>query len=53
MPAREIKDTLRLLQSLGIRHLAYYPDDYVHGHPDLDELRQGLSLAAFPRGAQP
>jgi biofilm PGA synthesis lipoprotein PgaB len=53
VPAREIRDTLRLLQSLGIRNLAYYPDDYVRGQPDLDELRQGLSLAAFPQGALP
>ena len=51
--ARELKDTLRMLQALGIRHLAYYPDDYVHGRPELDELRQGLSVATFPRGPQP
>jgi biofilm PGA synthesis lipoprotein PgaB len=48
--ASELKETLRRLQALGIRHLAYYPDDYVQGHPELSELRQGLSIASFPRG---
>jgi biofilm PGA synthesis lipoprotein PgaB len=50
IPAAELKATMRRLQALGIRHLAYYPDDYVQGHPELGELRQGLSIASFPRG---
>jgi biofilm PGA synthesis lipoprotein PgaB len=50
LPAREIRETLVLLQSLGIRNLAYYPDDAVNGHPDLRELRQGMSIASLPRG---
>jgi biofilm PGA synthesis lipoprotein PgaB len=50
IPASEIKETMRRLQALGIRHLAYYPDDYVQDHPELSELRQGLSIASFPRG---
>ena len=50
IPASELKATMRRLQALGIRHLAYYPDDYVQDHPELGELRQGLSVASFPRG---
>jgi biofilm PGA synthesis lipoprotein PgaB len=50
IPASELKATMRRLQALGIRHLAYYPDDYVRNHPELGELRQGLSIASFPRG---
>jgi biofilm PGA synthesis lipoprotein PgaB len=50
IPTRELKETMRELQALGIRHLAYYPDDYVQDHPELGELRQGLSIASFPRG---
>jgi biofilm PGA synthesis lipoprotein PgaB len=50
IPAGELKSTMRRLQALGIRHLAYYPDDYVQDHPELQELRQGLSIASFPRG---
>jgi len=48
----EIRDTLRRLQSLGVRNLAYYPDDFVQGHPDLEALRQGMSIAIYPRGAE-
>lgn len=46
--SRELRDTMRMIQSLGIRNLAYYPDDFVLGHPRLDELRQGISIADFP-----
>jgi biofilm PGA synthesis lipoprotein PgaB len=53
IPARELRDTLRTLQALGIRNLAYYPDDFVHGQPDLEELRQGLSVATFPQASKP
>ena len=50
IPTSELKAAMRTLQALGIRHLAYYPDDYVQDHPELGELRQGLSIASFPRG---
>jgi len=40
----EISATMRWLQSLGVRHLGYYPDDFITGHPDLHQLRLGLSL---------
>ena len=53
VPARELYETMRRLQSMGVRHLAYYPDDFVLGYPALRELRQGLSLAVFPRGEAP
>ena len=53
IPASELKDTLRMLQALGIRNLAYYPDDYVRDQPELDELRQGISVARFPREPTP
>jgi biofilm PGA synthesis lipoprotein PgaB len=53
IPAPELKDTLRMLQALGIRNLAYYPDDYVRDQPELDELRQGISVARFPREQTP
>ncbi|HXV76873.1 MAG TPA: poly-beta-1,6-N-acetyl-D-glucosamine N-deacetylase PgaB [Candidatus Polarisedimenticolaceae bacterium] len=49
IPSDELRDTLRFLQSYGVRHLAYYPDDLVAGHPRVDLLRQGLSLADMPR----
>ena len=44
----ELRDTMRYLQSQGIRNLAYYPDDFIRGHPRLDALKEGISLAEFP-----
>jgi len=42
--SHELKETLRWLQSLGVRHLGYYPDDFIAGHPELEAMRQGISL---------
>jgi len=53
VPSLELKNTFRLLQSLGIRNLAYYPDDFLKNHPDQAELRQGISVAEFPARSQP
>jgi len=53
IPAVELKQTLRLLQSMGVRNLAYYPDDFLNNHPDLDKLRQGISLSEQPIRSQP
>jgi biofilm PGA synthesis lipoprotein PgaB len=44
----DLRDTMRWLQSLGVRHLGYYPDDFISNRPDLGALRQGMSLARFP-----
>ena len=49
IPAIEIRDTMRWLQSLGVRHLAYYPEDFVRGHPEVSALKNGMSVATFPR----
>ena len=48
LPSNELRDTLRMLQARGARNLAYYPDDFIKGHPKLSALRQGMSLAEFP-----
>ena len=42
---RRLRQTMRWLQSLGVRHLGYYPDDFIGGHPSLEDLRLGISLA--------
>jgi biofilm PGA synthesis lipoprotein PgaB len=44
----ELRDTMRYLQSQGIRNLAYYPEDFLRGHPELKTLKEGISLAEFP-----
>lgn len=53
VPSRELKETLRLLQSLGIRNLAYYPDDFLKNHPDQAQLREGISVAEYPARSRP
>ena len=51
--SEELLRTIRWLQSLGVRHFGYYPDDFIHRHPDLETLRQAISLADHCReGAQ-
>lgn len=49
IPALELRDTMRWLLSRGVKHLGYYPDDFILGDPELDVLRQGISLAEYPR----
>ena len=48
IPSNELRQTMRWLQARGVRHLAYYPDDFILGHPELRPLRQGMSLAQYP-----
>jgi len=42
---QKIRQTMRWLQSLGVRHLGYYPDDFISGRPHLEDIRGGMSLA--------
>ena len=43
--SERLRRTLRWLQSQGVRHLGYYPDDFIGDRPRFDDLRQGISLA--------
>ncbi len=45
IPDDELRLTMRWLQSLGVRNLGYYPDDFIDGRPEIHELRLGMSLA--------
>ena len=45
--AAELSAHMRMLQSSGIRHFAWYPDDFIAGKPDLETLREGASLADY------
>jgi biofilm PGA synthesis lipoprotein PgaB len=53
IPAVQLKDTLRMLQSMGVRNLAYYPDDLLKNEPELGLLRQGISMAEQPMRGRP
>lgn len=39
IPSQEIADTIAKLYSLGVKHIAYYPDDPIQDHPDPAVLR--------------
>ena len=43
--SERLRWTMRWLQSLGVRNLGYYPDDFIGNQPRLGDLRQGISLA--------
>ncbi|HEY5655947.1 MAG TPA: poly-beta-1,6-N-acetyl-D-glucosamine N-deacetylase PgaB [Woeseiaceae bacterium] len=51
--AAELRDTMRKLQALGVKHLGYYPDDFLRNQPDQGYLRQGISIAEYTPEMQP
>ncbi len=51
VPSDELRATMRWLQSLGVRNIGYYPDDFIGGHPEFEQLRLGMSLADDLAGA--
>ncbi|MEG3190753.1 poly-beta-1,6-N-acetyl-D-glucosamine N-deacetylase PgaB [Lysobacter sp. D1-1-M9] len=38
----------RRLQAAGVRHLAYYPDDFIGDRPTLENAREAISARSFP-----
>jgi biofilm PGA synthesis lipoprotein PgaB len=49
--SQELGETMRWLQSRGVRNLGYYPDDFIADHPAIRALRSGMSLADNYGGA--
>ena len=41
-------EQMRLLSSKGVRSFGYYPDDFVKNHPDIDILKEGISVQKEP-----
>lgn len=48
VPAETIANWLLRLQARGARHLGYYPDDFIAGHPAPDILHPAISNAWYP-----
>ncbi len=48
VPDEELKAQVRLLQSAGVRHLGYYPDDFLGNQPALEAAREAMSARQFP-----
>jgi len=47
-PGAALPETARRLQAAGVRHLAYYPDDFLRDRPTLDIARETISARSFP-----
>ena len=45
---RILRRHISLLLREGVRHIAYYPDDFVTNHPPLRLVRSQLSTNSFP-----
>jgi biofilm PGA synthesis lipoprotein PgaB len=48
IPVETIGHQIRLLQAEGARHVGYYPDDFIHGKPELEAIRPYISAASYP-----
>ncbi len=48
IPATVMAAQMKQLRLSGVRHLAYYPDDFHHNQPDARILRPAFSSAADP-----
>ena len=48
IPTQVMTTQMRQLRLLGVRHLAYYPDDFHHNQPDARQLRPAFSSATDP-----
>ncbi|HBK46702.1 MAG TPA: poly-beta-1,6-N-acetyl-D-glucosamine N-deacetylase PgaB [Xanthomonadaceae bacterium] len=48
LPPGTLLHEAELLRAAGVRHLAYYPDDFLGGHPALPEAREAFSARQFP-----
>ncbi|KLI99773.1 poly-beta-1,6-N-acetyl-D-glucosamine N-deacetylase PgaB [Luteimonas sp. FCS-9] len=48
LPGTTLRAQARLLSAAGIRHLGYYPDDFVGDRPPLEDAREAMSARQFP-----
>jgi len=45
---RDLALRMRTMQAEGARHIGYYPDDFLHDHPDLEAIRPYISASDYP-----
>ncbi len=48
VPATTLYEKMRRLQAAGVKHLAYYSDDFIANSSAQEQIRQGISLADYP-----
>ncbi|WP_164931736.1 poly-beta-1,6-N-acetyl-D-glucosamine N-deacetylase PgaB [Dyella sp. M7H15-1] len=44
----QMRNRIELLQTEGVRHLGYYPDDFIKNQPRLELIRPSISIADYP-----
>jgi poly-beta-1,6-N-acetyl-D-glucosamine N-deacetylase len=44
----QTNDRIELLQAEGVRHIGYYPDDFIQNQPRLETIRPSISIADYP-----
>ena len=48
VPDQTLIDRTRLLQAAGVRHIGYYPDDFIKDHPKRETIRPSISISDYP-----
>jgi poly-beta-1,6-N-acetyl-D-glucosamine N-deacetylase len=48
VPGQELAGWMRQLERRGAIHFGYYPDDFIRGLPELDPVREALSVERDP-----
>lgn len=48
IPGKVLLEQVRTLQAAGVRHLGWYPDDFIADHPHWEDARAALSARDFP-----
>ncbi|WP_051943724.1 MULTISPECIES: poly-beta-1,6-N-acetyl-D-glucosamine N-deacetylase PgaB [Luteibacter] len=48
IPDLDLAARMRAVQAQGARHIGYYPDDFLHNHPDLETIRPFISASDYP-----
>jgi biofilm PGA synthesis lipoprotein PgaB len=44
----DLRRQIDLLRRLGARHIGYYPDDFIAGHPVIAGIKPAISLGTYP-----
>ena len=48
IPGRVLRAQVRRLQAQGVKHMAWYPDDFIANQPTLQDARATMSVRNFP-----
>ena len=48
IPESDVAGRIELLQVDGVRHIGYYPDDFIKNRPGLESIRPSMSTADYP-----